>query len=79
MSSLIGGDIPEQEQARSKLSLNQLPGNRPSSAERDISQLSNCSNGATVSKIVPGENEDVKFERYRLGLFLFTPGSLFLF
>ncbi|TVU10393.1 hypothetical protein EJB05_43918, partial [Eragrostis curvula] len=63
ISSLMGGDIPEQEQARSKLSYYQLSDNESSSAERNFSQLSNDSADATVSRSVPREMEDVKSDR----------------
>jgi hypothetical protein len=74
ISSLMGGDIPEQEQARSKLSFNQLPHNRSSSAEQVFSQL--CDGSTNATKLISEEIEDVKHERYGLVLFLFSPGKL---
>ncbi|XP_066390689.1 protein ACCUMULATION AND REPLICATION OF CHLOROPLASTS 3, chloroplastic-like isoform X3 [Miscanthus floridulus] len=61
ISSLMGGDIPEQKQIRSKHSFNQLPDNRSNSVEQDeFSQLSNWSSDATVSKLFPEQFEDLE-------------------
>ncbi|CAD6218200.1 unnamed protein product [Miscanthus lutarioriparius] len=61
ISSLMGGDIPEQKQIRSKHSFNHLPDNRSNSVEQDeFSQLSNWSSDATVSKLFPEEFEDLE-------------------
>ena len=64
ISSLMGGDIPEQKQIRSKHSFNQLADNRSNSVEHDeFSQLSNWSSDATVSKLFPEEFEDLESVR----------------
>lgn len=63
ISSLKRGDIPEQKQAGQKHSLNQLPDNGSNTVEQELSQLSNGSSDATVSKMFPEENEDLESER----------------
>ncbi|TKW34553.1 hypothetical protein SEVIR_2G314100v4 [Setaria viridis] len=63
ITSLMGGDIPEQKQTRQKHSFNRLPDNGSNSVEREFSQLSNGSSDATVSKISPEEIEDLEYER----------------
>lgn len=64
ISSLMGGDTPEQKQIRSKHSFNRLPDNRFNSVEQDeFSRLSNWSSDATVSKSFPEEFEDLESVR----------------
>lgn len=57
------GDIPEQKQAGQKHSLDRLPDNRSNTVKQEISQFSNDSSSATVSKMFPEENEDLESER----------------
>ncbi|PWZ13759.1 Protein ACCUMULATION AND REPLICATION OF CHLOROPLASTS 3 [Zea mays] len=64
ISSLMGGDTPEQKQIRSKHSFNRLPDNRFNSVEQDeFSRVSNRSSDATVSKSFPEEFEDLESVR----------------
>ncbi|KAL6844590.1 hypothetical protein ACP4OV_025249 [Aristida adscensionis] len=63
ISSVMGGDIPDQKQSRPKDLFNQLPYNGSNSAEREFSQLSNDPADATASKIFPEEIEIMKSER----------------
>jgi cell division GTPase FtsZ len=63
ISSLMGGDILEQEQTRQNHSFDQLPDNGSNSVEREFSQLSNGSSDATVSKLSPEEIENLESER----------------
>ncbi|CAN6218677.1 unnamed protein product [Urochloa humidicola] len=63
ISSLMGGDILEQKQTRQKHSFSRLPDNGSNSVERELSQLSNGSSDATVSKLSPEGIEDSESER----------------
>jgi len=63
ISSRMGGDILEQKQTRQKHSFDRLPDNGSNSVERELSQLSNGSSDATVSKLSPEEIEGLESER----------------
>ncbi|KAL5201224.1 hypothetical protein ABZP36_035578 [Zizania latifolia] len=63
ISSLMGGDIPEQKQAILKHSYGKLPGSGLSLTHQDFSQLSNAFTDGVVNNLFPEEVEIMKSER----------------
>ncbi|KAJ1290748.1 hypothetical protein BS78_02G268600 [Paspalum vaginatum] len=63
ISSLMGGDIPEQKHNRPQHSFNQLPDNGSNSVEQEFSGVSNGTSDARVSKLFSEEIEDLESER----------------
>nr|BAD26753.1 ARC3 homologue [Oryza sativa Japonica Group] len=63
ISSLMGGDIPEQKQATLKHSYSKLPSNGLSLAEQEFSRLSSAFTNVVVNNLFPEETDIMKSER----------------
>ncbi|WVZ65814.1 hypothetical protein U9M48_015118 [Paspalum notatum var. saurae] len=63
ISSLMGGDIPEQKYNRLQHSFNRLSDSGSNSVEREFSRVSNDTSDTSVSKLFSEEIEDLESER----------------